>query len=235
MTEPRPRSPVMGDKADKYETLRRLRFGDLLRLFRHRWGHVLPDDDAGRGDLWLLVTNCSLAAAEPEKKMAHVIEVWAPWMSPEELAAYVQHVWGLDLYQRIQTARELGEQLGLTNATREALKLWRFLPIDKTDDELAEQRAAKRREKAATRRRARGVRPREDYLATLPSRQRPWEAEGTTRRTWERRRSKRVASALPTIVSSTSSPLATQRKVEVSEVATRQVRGVSGREHKRRR
>ena len=104
---------LMGDKADKYETLRRLRFGDLRRLLQHRWGYVLPDDDAGRGDLWLLVTNCSLAAAEPEKKMAHVIEVWAPWMTPDELAAYVQHVWGLDLYQRIQTARELGEQLGL--------------------------------------------------------------------------------------------------------------------------
>ena len=225
----------MGDKADKYETLRRLRFGDLLRLFRHRWGYVLPDDDAGRGDLWLLVTNCSLAAAEPEKKMAHVIEVWAPWMSPDELAAYVQHVWGLDLYQRIPTARELGQQLGLTNATREALKLWRFLPIDKTDDELAEQRAAKRREKAATRRRAKGVRPREDYLASLPSRQRPWEAEDISRRTWERRRSKRVASPLPTIVSSTSSPLATRCKVESQRRGFQAGAGVSGREHKRRR
>ena len=30
------RHHLMGDKADKYETLRRLRFGDLLRLFRHR-------------------------------------------------------------------------------------------------------------------------------------------------------------------------------------------------------
>ena len=225
----------MGDKADKYETLRRLRFGDLLRLFRHRWGYILPDDDAGRGDLWLLVTNCSLAAAEPEKKMAHVIEVWAPWMSPDERAAYVQHVWGLDLYQRIQTAGELGQQLGLTNATREALKLWRFLPIDKTEDELAEHRAAKRRAKATTRRRAKGVRSREDYLASLPSRQRPWEAEGISRRTWERRRSKRVASPLPTIVSSTSSPLATQRKVESQRRGYQAGAGVSGREHKRRR
>ena len=30
--------------------------------------------------------------------MAHVIEVWAPWISPDERAAYVQHVWGLDLF-----------------------------------------------------------------------------------------------------------------------------------------
>ncbi len=59
-----------------------------------------------------------------------------------------------------------------------------------------------------------GVRPREDYLASLPSRQRPWEAESISRRTWERRRSKRVASPLPTIVSNTGSPLATRCKVE---------------------
>jgi hypothetical protein len=59
----------------KWELIRRLRYGALIRLFRHRWGHVLPDDDAGRDDLWLLVTNVSLAAAEPEKKMRHVIGV----------------------------------------------------------------------------------------------------------------------------------------------------------------
>ena len=43
-------------KADaaKWELIRRLRYGALLRLFRHRWGNELPDDDAGRDDLWLL-------------------------------------------------------------------------------------------------------------------------------------------------------------------------------------
>jgi len=34
------------------------------------WGHVLPDDDSGRDDLWLLVTNVSLAAAETRKENA---------------------------------------------------------------------------------------------------------------------------------------------------------------------
>ena len=40
-----------GDDADKWELIRRLRYGALLKLLRHRWGHVLPDDDAGRDDL----------------------------------------------------------------------------------------------------------------------------------------------------------------------------------------
>jgi hypothetical protein len=176
-----------GDTA-KWELIRRLRYGALLRLFRHRWGNELPDDDAGRDDLWLLVTNVSLAAAEPEKKMRHVIEMWAPWMPAEERNAYVKHVWGLDIYERTLTARELGKRLGLTNAEREALKLWQFLPIDKTDVELAEQAKVRERDRRARRRRERGVRTREVYLAELASRPKPWITEGISRRTWERRR-----------------------------------------------
>ena len=116
----------------KWECIRRLRYGALIRFFRHRYGRALPDDDAGRDDLWLLVSNASLAAAEPQKKMHHVIEMWAPWMSAEEGSAYVKHVWCLDRYERINTAEELGRRLRLTNAERETLKLWQFLPIDKT-------------------------------------------------------------------------------------------------------
>jgi hypothetical protein len=129
---------MKGDDVAKWEKVRRLRYGALMRLFRHRWGYVLPDDDAGRDDLWLLASNVSLAAAEPEKKMRHVIEMWAPWMSVEEREAYVQHVSGLDIYERTPTAKELGERLNLTSAEREQLKLWPFSPIDKTPEEIAE-------------------------------------------------------------------------------------------------
>jgi hypothetical protein len=176
------------DDVAKWELIRRLRYGALLRLFRHRWGHVLPDDDAGRDDLWLLVSNVSLAAAEPQKKMRHVIEMWAPWMCPTEREAYVRHVWSLDIYERTQTALELGKRLGLTNVEREALKLWPFLPIDKSEKEIAEQSKVRERERRARKRRERGVPTREAYLAELASRPKPWIAEGISRRTWERRR-----------------------------------------------
>jgi hypothetical protein len=56
---------------------------------------VLPDDDAGREELWLLVTDASLAAAN-QKKMRHIIEMWAPWMLAEERDTYAKHVWGLE-------------------------------------------------------------------------------------------------------------------------------------------
>jgi hypothetical protein len=37
-------------KQPDLETIRRLRLGDLRRFLRHRYGHTLPDDDAGRAD-----------------------------------------------------------------------------------------------------------------------------------------------------------------------------------------
>ena len=174
----------------KWETVRRLRNGALLKLFRSRYGYALPDDDAGREDLWLLVMNVSLAATEPEKKMRHVIEVWAPWMSVEEREAYVQHVWGLDKYERTSTGREIGQRLGLTNVERERLKLWPFKPIDATDEEIAERRKTRKRERLAQKRREKGIRTRADYLAGLASKPKPWEAEGVSRSNWYRKRGK---------------------------------------------
>jgi hypothetical protein len=209
-------------QAPKWETIRRLRYGDLIRLFRYRWGHVLPEDDSGWGDLWLLVTNVSLAAAEPEKKMRHVIEMWAPWMPPDDREMYVRHVWGLDIYQRTQTGEEIGRLLGLTNAERQGLKLWRFLPIDATREEIEEQRKARRSENRRAKSRAKGVRPREAYVAASLNKQRPWEAEGISRRTWERRR---VASHVPTIVSKGSTVIATRSGGE-SEKGPRKSGGV---------
>jgi hypothetical protein len=192
-------SKLKQSEAAKWELIRRLRYGALLRLFRHRWGLVLPDDDAGRDDLWLLVTNVSLAAAEPEKKMRHVIEMWAPWMTADEREAFIKHVWSLDIYERTQTALEIGKRLGLTNAERETLKLWPFLPFDKTEEEIAEQAKARERARRARKRREKGVQTREDYLAELSSRPKPWIAEGISRRTWERRR--KVGPDMPQAVS----------------------------------
>ena len=149
---------------------------------------MLPDDDAGRDDLWLLVTNVSLAAAEPEKKMHHVIEMWAPWMSEEERSAYVKHVWGLDLYERTQQQRSWAERLGLTNTDVRALKLWQFLPIDKTEEELAEQAKVRERERRARKRREKGIRTSEAYLDELASKPRPWTVQGISRSAYYRKR-----------------------------------------------
>jgi len=172
----------------KWEVVRRLRYGALLNLFRHRWGKEFPDDDAGREDLFELIMNLSLAPAATEKKIANAIELWAPWMQHDEAQMMVDHVQRLHISERLPTAKTLGVRVRLTNSERERLRLWPIAPIDMTDEQLAEQRKAKRQERDAKRRRNNGSLSREAYLAQFASREQPWKAEGISRRTWERRR-----------------------------------------------
>jgi hypothetical protein len=54
----------------------------------------------------------------------------------------------------------LGEQLQLTNAERERHRLYTIKPYDMTDEQLAEQRRAKKRKRDQLRRRRCGMRPR---------------------------------------------------------------------------
>jgi len=167
-------------------------------LFRDRWGYVLPDDDAGRGDLFELIMNISLAPAAVDKKMRCAIETWAPWIKTDEAQAMVDHINRLDIYERTPTARELGSRLRLTNAVRERLKLWPIAPFDRTDEDLVEQRKVRERNRRARKRREQGVRTRAAYLDSLSGR-RPWEAEGVSRSTWYGRRKRALDEVCPDI------------------------------------
>ena len=164
----------------KWEVVRRLRYGALLKLFRHRYGYEFPDDDAGRDDLFVLLCVVSLAPSATDKKMAHVIDVWAPWMPDWERDMLVEHVNRLTIYERMPAAQVLGERVNLTNADRERLRLWPIKPVDMTVEQLMEQRKVKRREYQKQRRRDRGVKPRTTAA-------KPWEAEGIARSTWYHR------------------------------------------------
>jgi hypothetical protein len=112
--------------------VRRLRYGALLKLFRHRYGYEFPDDDAGRDDLFVLLCVVSLAPSATDKKMAHVIDVWAPWMPDWERDMLVEHVNRLTIYERMPAAQVLGERVNLTNVDRERLRLWPIKPVDMT-------------------------------------------------------------------------------------------------------
>jgi hypothetical protein len=140
--------PNHGRKQIDLERLRCLRCGDLMKLYRHRWGALLPDDDSGRADLFEILCVTSLALKAPKEKMAHLIETLAPWMKPDEVRDVIDHVQSLPIFERSRTARHLGDNMRLLNAEREALHLWRLLPIDMTDEQLAEQRKAKSRKRS---------------------------------------------------------------------------------------
>jgi hypothetical protein len=179
-----------GTTAATQETLRRVRLGDLKRLSRARYGHELPDDDAGRETLE------DMLCLSADKHLANVIEIWAPWLAPDEAEALTAYVKSLPPDIRNESPKALGQRHRVTNAERERLKVWQFAPCDVTKEQLAEHRKAKERERSRARRRARGSAPRHVYVATSLSRTRPWLAEGISRRTWERHR-RRVTQARP--------------------------------------
>ena len=170
------------------ERLRRLRLGNLRRLFRHRYGPVLPDDDAGRADLYELLLPISIGP-HADIKMPKAIEVWAPWMKQDEAGALIDQINRTPIWEHKPSGAELGRRLRLTNAERQWFKLWTIRPHNMGKEELAAQRRTKDRERKRRQRRQRGGSSRIAYLAQSKSRQKPWEKQGISRRTWYRRQS----------------------------------------------
>ncbi|MGC1178452.1 MAG: hypothetical protein WA884_05380 [Methyloceanibacter sp.] len=182
----------MAKKRSAFETLRRVRVGDLQRLFRARYGLEFPDNDAGPIDLKHLLCPISLGPnAEHRMKMA--IELWAPWIEESgapETSSLIAEIMALPRKERMPTAKVLSHRLQVTNVERERIGLRTILPVDMTKEQLAEQRRAKDRARKQRRRLKRGGRTREAYLATFRQRPKPWEIEGMSKRTWYRRKAK---------------------------------------------
>jgi len=169
------------------ETIRRLRLGDLQKVLRWRYGPTLPDDDAGRDDLRLLLQTISIGQGD-WTKLKNAIEVWAPWMNAAEALQLIDEVNRTPDYLRKPKARPLGEKLGLLNSERIRLGLRTIAPIDMTDEQLEEQRRNRKRAREQHRRRAKGITPRDVYLANSLTKLKPWRAAGISRATWFRRR-----------------------------------------------
>lgn len=180
----------------KREIIRRLRFGNVRRLLRARCGHTLPDDDAGREYLWDLLLPVSLGA-ERDRKMENIIAVSAPWIKPKEASEMSDQIKRLPRAAGMPTSRALGIRLRLTREEWICLKLKTILPYDMTGQEIAEFRKAKRRASDIRRRRAKGRKPRADYLANSLSKKKPWDKDGMSRRQWERRRAKANVASVP--------------------------------------
>ena len=147
---------MSADHDDQQEVIRRLRLGNLRTLFRHRWGPVLPDDDSGREDLRELLLLISVGP-NAGIKMPRAIEVWAPWMAPDEATQLIDDINLTPIYHRKPTASTLGQRLRLTNAERERLRLWTIAAHDMTPEQAAEHRRAKERARKRRYRQLRGA------------------------------------------------------------------------------
>jgi len=179
----------MAKKRSAFETLRRVRVGDLQRLFRARYGKQFPDDDAGLIDLKELLAPISLGP-NAKRRMKATIEIWAPWMQAPATEALIAEIMALPRKERMLTAKVLSHRLGVKNFERERIGLRTIPPVDMTKEQLAEQRKAKDRARKQRRRLKRGGRTREAYLATFTQRPKPWEIAGMSKRTWYRRKAK---------------------------------------------
>ena len=157
-----------------------VRLRELERVFADRYGPVLPDDDAGRDDIFVLVNHLAHLAGAERKIHARVSRL-APWMGDDQTAALIEMVMPKPMKW---TADQLAERIGLDYATRTRL---RITTIGAVDCQKA-KRARLRKKRDAARHKAlrakAGARPR----AASAAQTEPWKKEGKSRRTWYRHR-----------------------------------------------
>jgi hypothetical protein len=157
-----------------------VRLRELERVFADRYGPVLPDDDAGGDDIFVLVNHLA-HLADAERKIRARVSQLAPWMVDDETAALIEMVMPKPMKW---TADQLAERIGLDYATRTRL---RITTIGAVDCKKA-KRARLRKQRDAARHKAlrakTGARPR----AASAAQTEPWKNAGVSRRSWYRHR-----------------------------------------------
>jgi hypothetical protein len=85
-----------------------LRCAEHSKLFRHRYGEfLLPDDDAGRHDVKIMVHHLAKRHADP-KRIRTWMAAYAPWMPEDESNELIRYVIARPLRWRADTlAREM--------------------------------------------------------------------------------------------------------------------------------
>jgi hypothetical protein len=162
-----------------------LRGREIERFLIDQYGRQLPDDDAGRDDLQLAMTVIIAGRRDGEQWARAFSAVWAPWLGQAEIDGMLGDILAMPPWRlaEVLNAAALGRALGLTHAVRQRLRIRTIRAADVT----AEQTAAMKRERDRQYQVIRRAEQRAARTAPL-SRSKPWEAEGISRRTWERRR-----------------------------------------------
>jgi hypothetical protein len=174
-----------------------LRTAELDRLFDHRYrGIILPDDDAGRGDVRIMLHTLG-RRSEPIQRIETWLACRAPWFVGEDRDRLIEAVLDNPLRWRADT---LGRMLSLTTAERTMLKIRTIGPIDSTAAERKEARRLKSLERKRSIRRAAGKPLIAERTRNSVNSQAPWKAEGINRSTWFRRRARdRTATSTATV------------------------------------
>jgi hypothetical protein len=151
----------------------------LEKVYAGRYGrHRLPDDDAGRDDLRIMMDILMQRREHGEDHCRRWVATWMPELPDHELDDI------LDTAGRRWTPAALGKALNLTNAERMQRGVRIILPVDRTrkqlDQDIKDRDAErKRRDRAKL-----GAKPRAGSAAQTKE----WEARGESRATWYRKR-----------------------------------------------
>ncbi|MCK1707622.1 MULTISPECIES: hypothetical protein [unclassified Bradyrhizobium] len=166
-----------------------VRVAEFDRLLDHRYGRVLPDDDAGREDAKIMVHHLVQIGGTtlPHVRAGAWLARRAPWMRPAETEALVAAALAKPLRYRADT---MGKLVRLTWAERKKLKIGTIWAFDITRAEAAAEIALIKRKARRDRRRAKGVKPRHEYEAAAIGHGKPWIAQGVSKATWYRQQAK---------------------------------------------
>lgn len=166
-----------------------LRTREVRRVLQQRYerhGGLIPDDDAGRDDLAILLSYVvEINPVDAIRRAAMLAREYAPWLSQDDAMHMAEHA----LRNPIRlSADDLAQRLGVTDAMRTELRLTTIGATDVSKAERAERRRQRNKERTQASRRKKGVKPRAEHLANSLSSSKPWELEGISRATWYRRK-----------------------------------------------
>ena len=125
-----------------------IRVAELNRLFRARYGDVLPQDERGREAMWVVAQHLIQLSGVPLDRLMKWSSLAAPWLTVGEAVAVISDVAGHPMKWK---ADSLAWRLKLTYADRQALRITTIGAIDFN----ASKRKAKRRIQRRNRERAR--------------------------------------------------------------------------------
>lgn len=171
-----------------------LRVRDLGKILDSRYGPTIPDDDAGRDDLLIVLHHLVWLTGDSRKRILGILALRAPWMATTEANNIAQCVLAKPLKWK---ADVLAWRLGLTLAERRALRVTTIGACDAPKAVRAKLRKAADKERKRASRLAAGARPRSDYEGRSLAKTRPWEYLSLSERTWYRRGKPEVAEVRP--------------------------------------
>ena len=128
-----------------------VRVAEIDRILIDRYGDILPDDDAGRDDCFIMCHHLARRAGDPVVRIHGWLSQRAPWMPAADRQALTERVLARPRRWKADT---MAKRLGLTAANRTRLKIKTIGAIDQTSVERAEIRRLakieyKRRRRAA--------------------------------------------------------------------------------------